>query len=92
MTEIQEFVATYADLLKSEEVIVHCDTEGNIYSSIEAAYAAKKSGKTIELINLRETAMEDLKDMGITKSEAEQMIRLLELLYAGKKRGRKSKR
>ncbi|WP_375582325.1 hypothetical protein [Cyclobacterium xiamenense] len=89
MTEIQEFVATYADLLKSDEVIVHCDTEGNIYSSIEAAYAAKKSGKTIELINLRETAMEDLKDMGITKTEANQLIHLLEFLYAGKKRRRK---
>ncbi|MDN3690113.1 hypothetical protein [Cyclobacterium jeungdonense] len=91
MTELQEFIEAYSDLLKSDDVIVHCDNDGNIYSTIEAAYAAKKSGKSIELINLKETAMEELNDMGITKSEASQMVQLLEFLYSGK-RGRKSKR
>ncbi|WP_162415533.1 hypothetical protein [Cyclobacterium roseum] len=91
MTELQEFIEAYSDLLKSEDVIVHCDTDGNIYSTVEAAYAAKKAGKSIELINLKETAMEELKDMGINRSEASQLIRLLEFLYTGKK-VRKSKR
>ncbi|WP_162339641.1 hypothetical protein [Cyclobacterium salsum] len=91
MTELQEFIEAYSDLLKSEDVIVHCDTDGNIYSTVEAAYAAKKAGRSIELINLKETAMEELKDMGVNRSEASQLIQLLEFLYTGKRAG-KSKR
>lgn len=74
MTQLKEFIEAYSDLLKSDNEIVHCDNDGNIYTTVEAAYAAKKSGKEIELINLKETAIEEIKDIGITKNEASQMV------------------
>ncbi|NHE57948.1 hypothetical protein [Cyclobacterium plantarum] len=91
MTQLKEFIEAYSDLLKSDNEIVHCDNDGNIYTTVEEAYAAKKAGKEIELINLKETAIEELKDIGINKNEASQMVQILNFLYKGK-RGRKPKK
>ncbi|SHM97451.1 hypothetical protein SAMN04488057_1056 [Cyclobacterium lianum] len=90
MTQLKEFIEAYSDLLKSDNEIVHCDNDGNIYTTVEEAYAAKKSGKEIELINRKEKAIEELKDIGITKIEASQMVQILDFLYKSK-RGRKPK-
>ncbi|MFC4871928.1 hypothetical protein [Negadavirga shengliensis] len=87
MQSIKEFVKTYYHLTSVETSIVHKDSEGKIYSSNEEAYKAIKAGKDVKLININESALDDLRNMGIeSKSDATKFIELLNYLHGGPKK------
>ncbi|MEX2565583.1 MAG: transposase [Cyclobacteriaceae bacterium] len=83
MNAIQEFIKEYSHLTSSETSIVHRDNDGKIYTSSEDAYKAKKAGKTIELININDSALEELKEIGIdNKSDAAKFIDLVSKVFS----------
>jgi|GEM_PF-322731 len=77
---IQEFLNKYSDLSKTNAVVYMEDADGNIFHSIDEAH--KKGNHPFTTKNLKDSAIADLNDLGLTsKSEASKLIGLIQFIY-----------
>jgi hypothetical protein len=77
---IQEFLNEYSDLSKTETLVYMEDAEGTIFHSIDEAH--KKGKRPFVTKNLKDSAIADLNDLGLTsKSEASKLMGIIQFLY-----------
>ncbi len=90
MKTIKEFIKAYSDLPKSDSTFVYEDNQGKKYNSVEDAY---KAGKQVVIKNTKDSALEDLKAVGVeSKSDEQKLVDLISFLYgkeAKKEKGKK---
>ncbi|SEI82259.1 hypothetical protein SAMN05192553_101427 [Cyclobacterium xiamenense] len=86
---IQEFLNKYADLSKTDAVVYMEDAEGNVFHSIDDAH--KKGTHPFVTKNIKDTALEDLGELGIqSKTEASKFVDLLQFIYGAEGKSDKS--
>lgn len=79
MNTIKDFIKDYSHLSSVESPFVYEDSDGKRYKSVEDAY---KSGKEVKVKNINDSALEDLKQLGVeSKSDANKLIELVSSLY-----------
>jgi hypothetical protein len=77
---IQEFLNKYSDLSKTDAVVYMEDADGTIFHSIDEAH--KKGKHPFVTKNLKDSAIADLSDLGLTsKSEASKLLGLIQFIY-----------
>jgi len=77
---IQEFLNKYSELSKTEAVVYMEDADGSIFHSIDEAH--KKGKHPFVTKNLKDSAIADLNDLGLTsKSEAGKLVGLIQFVY-----------
>lgn len=79
MSRIKDFIKEYSHLSNVDSPFVYEDADGKRYKSVEDAY---KSGKEVKVKNINDSALEDLKELGVeSKNDANKLIELVSSLY-----------